>query len=472
MDLDTLDEAINRLLGGSAICFTGAGFSSEALDPLGTRLPTTRGLEEELCDLIEIPRDEGGSITDLADYCHSRPALEPKLRLHLVKRLTSSKPSAEQLKFFQAPWRAVFTTNFDDVAEQCLVAKQQVIRPSSKINSIVSGKIPIYYLHGRARDLVETDIEPLLVLSEKNYLELSVRNKTLHSALENELHCAGQIFFVGYSIRDIEVASRVFQLSESLRSKTIVICHPSDGKIAQARLEKFGAVFPIGLSGLVERFPKSFALQSDEQRLNSLSFVTRVPRQPAMDQLSNEHVDELIVTGAFSYPAYATQIRQVAGTQLYCVPREAKIDELFSRIDQGANKFVISSDIGNGKSVFLDQVTYEAHSRCYEVFRINNRLAEGLSELEYLLKRSALQLFIVDDLVRHRHSIEFVARRLPKLSVLVCSDRNVVDGDYEERLLELFQGNYGQIDLDTLSASELQEWDRFLEGWGLWGDRI
>jgi len=97
-----LDEAISRIASGGAICLTGAGFSMEASDPEGSLLPSTFKLESELRELIGVPEGEGGSLTDLADYCGSRPDLAPKLRLHLVKRLTSSVPTKDQRTFLAA----------------------------------------------------------------------------------------------------------------------------------------------------------------------------------------------------------------------------------------------------------------------------------------------------------------------------------------------------------------------------------
>jgi tetratricopeptide (TPR) repeat protein len=473
MSSQTVEEILHRIAGGGAICFVGAGFSTDAVDPYGVPLPSTQQLEKEVCELISVPRDEGGSLSDLADYCGSKPELAPKLRLHLVKRLTSAKPTSQQKKLLQAPWRAVFTTNFDDVAEQCIQQNVlQIIKPQSDASTIIPGRTPLYYLHGRARDLVETDVDPLLVISETNYLELRNRNKPLHSAFLNELHCATQVVFVGYSLRDTEITSRIFEVSESLKLKSIVICHPYDSDVAQARLKKYGAVRPIGLAGFVQQFPETFEARSDKQRLANLTFVDHAKKLSASAGLERDDVDHLILSGTFSYSHFALQKAEGSAVRPYCVERTRAIEGLFKSIGQGTNKFIVSADIGNGKTTFLDQVAYHANDRAYDVFRVKNSLTETFKELEFLVTRQALQLFIIDDLPRHREAVRFLSKRLPKLGVLICGDRNVIQGDYEIDLADTLGGEYSRIDVDDLDESELKQWDNILERWGLWGGQF
>lgn len=473
MSSQLIEEVLHRIAGGGAICFLGAGFSTEAADPNGKPLPSTQHLENEICELIAVPRDEGGSLSDLADYCGSKPELAPKLRLHLVKRLTSAIPTPDQKRLLQAPWRAVFTTNFDDVAEQCIPQQAlQIIKPQSDVSTIIPGRTPLYYLHGRARDLVETDVDPLLVISETNYLELRNRNKPLHSAFMNELHCANQVVFVGYSLRDTEIAARLFESSETLKSKSIVICHSADREVARTRLKKYGEVHAIGLAGFVQQFPVDFKPKNDGERLANLSFVEHIEKASAATSLEREDIDRLILSGTFSYGCYALQKAEGSAARPYCVERTHKIEELFKSVGHGRNKFVVSSDIGNGKTTFLDQVAYHANDRGYDVFRVTNSLAETFKELEFLATRQALQLFVIDDLARHRKTVKFLANRLPNLSVLICGDRNIIQGDYEVDLVDTFEGQYSRIDVDDLDELELKQWDHLLERWGLWGKQF
>ena len=133
MAAEELEEAINTLKTGAAICFLGAGFARAATDSSGKKeVPSTEGLAEEICDMIGVPREAGGTLSDLADYCEGDGQLGPKLNALLINRLTHCIPSEHQKKIIGAPWRSIFTTNFDDIAERTLSGKSiQIITPTS-----------------------------------------------------------------------------------------------------------------------------------------------------------------------------------------------------------------------------------------------------------------------------------------------------------------------------------------------------
>lgn len=470
MDGERLVEAINIVSNGAAICFVGAGFSPDAVDADGSNVPSVASLTEEVRKIAGLDTSEGGSLSDLAEFCEANPELSPKLRALLLQRLTRTVPSEDQRKLLSAPWRAIFTTNFDDVVERSLPAAQfQPITPAADVRVITADKVPIYYLHGRALDILESRRDPSLVLSETNYLELKDRNANLHAAFLNELHCANIVFFVGYSLRDMDIARRVFSVTDALRSKSVVICDPSDGQVARGRLAKFGDVYAVGLRGLAEKLPETFGARV-APRADKLAFVTKSDREAAKSEVVRDDIDRLIIGGEFDYSAFAAQMQSADSKNIYCVPRNAKLEELFNAVSAGMNRFVVSGDIGNGKSTFLEQVAYTAHGRGFEVFRVTSQLPEMFAELEALLARGQLQLFLIDDLVRNRKAAEFIGARLSKLAVMVCATRDAFEEDAYDGLN--LGGAHREVDIDTLSDDEISTWETLLERWGLWEDKI
>ena len=97
---ELLEEAINGISSGGAICFLGAGFSRDATDGYGIGVPSAAKLAEEIYDLIGASEDEDASLADLADYCHNDSELAPKLNELLARRLTVCDASDNQKKFF------------------------------------------------------------------------------------------------------------------------------------------------------------------------------------------------------------------------------------------------------------------------------------------------------------------------------------------------------------------------------------
>lgn len=473
MTADILDEAISNLKSTSAICFLGAGFARDATDAKGNKVPSTEDLEREICNLIGIPREDGGTLTDLAEYCQNDSDLATKLNLLLINRLTHCAPSVNQNKILEVEWRSIFTTNFDDIAERSKLSREsQIITPTTDAAVLSGEKRPIFYLHGRALDILESKLDPSLVLSESNYIDIKQKNRDLYSALVNEVHCASRVFFIGYSLRDVEIAKRLISAGEEIKSKSVIICSPTEGRVALTRLEKYGSVFPIGLEGLVEKLAGYVQPDKRSRDISDLAFVKQVKGQVASSELSREDIDHLIITGQFDVSKYSTQISSSDEQNIYCVNRDQKIAEVFDGISKNQNRYVVTSDIGNGKTTFLSQLSLSGVRRGYDVFYIDTTLREVFPELEFLLGRTERQLFIVDDIIRNREVVKFIGARLSGLSAMVCASRSSDDDNHFLELSSSMGGQIREIDLNTLNDQELRSWDGLLERWGYWEEFI
>ncbi len=467
---DTLEEAINSIAARGTICFLGAGFSIDGRDAYGQNLPTSNELAAEICAVIGIPADSNQSLSSLAEYCQTDPLLAPKLNELLLKRLTVCDPSPSQKLLLGAPWRSIFTTNFDDLVERALPSEQcQIIGPTIDVHRVNPSKLPIYYLHGRILDLTEAATSPNLVLAESNYLGLHQRNKNLYSMLLNEVHCARKIFFIGWSAQDLKIAEALLAASEHIRHKSVVICGPNEDIITVKNLEKYGAVYPIGLSGLTDLFPTDFSAKDMEE---NLSFVKKVERSNAANQIESDDLDHLILTGEFDLSKYRKQKSSDGDDRRYCIERSKNLEEIFKTSSEHIQRFLVTADIGNGKTTFLEQVAYSGLERGYDVFIADNKLQETFDELELLLKKPSRQIFIVDDIVRNKALASFIGKRLPDLSMLICSSRGEFDGGQFENVSNILGGATKEVDINELTDQELIQWDSLLENWGYWEDKI
>ena len=285
----------------------------------------------------------------------------------------------------------------------------------------------------------------------------------------NEVHCAHRIFFIGYSAKDLEIAQALLSVSEEIRYKSVMICGPNEGLVSKRRLEKFGAVFPIGLDGFSKILPDKY---ESKETLQEVIFVNRMRATSASQTIDSGDIDRLILGGEFDYAKYANQKAADKNQRLYCVPRERHINTILGETSSEVRRFLVSADIGNGKSIFLDQLTHAALARGYKVFRVDSRLTEVFQELEKLLSSNTRQLFVVDDLVRNKRAAEFIGHRLSGLSLLVCSSREELDSVGFESLSNTLGGVTREIGINTLDDTELAAWDELLEGWGYWEQKI
>ena len=468
---ELLAEAINDLRGGAAICFLGSGFTWGAKDAKGRDIPDVKTLRDEIRDLADLFGGDDASLTDLAEYCEENSGLSLKLQSHLVERLTLTQPNPEHKRIINQRWRAIFTTNYDDLPETSSnEIKTQIVTPIFEVKNLRTDLVPIYYLHGRALDVLDGAVDPKIVLSERNYLDLKNRNRDLYSALENEVLSASRVFFIGYSIRDAEIATRLFSI-DGLREKSIVIGGPKEDPITNSRMKKFGEIYPLGTQGFAGLLPDDSFHKEIKTDIEFIKFVKYIKPIPPKEEIELSDVDRLLLSGEFDYSAYAFQCNDTTHDPEYCIPRKEKLNNLFERF-KDINRYILTSDLGNGKSIFLNQVIYEAHVRGYEVFLITTQLPEALVELDILLNSTKRRIFIVDDYVRYRRVANHIGRRLPGTSVLITATRSNIEEIGFGQLADELGGAIREVDINALNDDEIKYWDKFLERWGFWEDKI
>lgn len=461
----THDELIARarqaIDSGAAVCLLGAGFARMGTDAKGASIPTTEELTEELKDVFDIPPKEKVSLAEVAEFAAEQDGGRAKLNSYLVKRLTSTRPSRSQSKFLEQPWRALFTTNFDDVLEQVSAERRVSVTPTTTASTIPPDKTPIYYMHGRALDLRERDIDPSLVISERNYLKLEQKNRDLYAKFFNEVVCSRAIVIVGYSLKDLEIASGLLNAGADVRDKTYIITSDVDTPFTTARLKKFGHVLEVGLDGFVSGL---MAAESSEAAHVELQFLKEVAYQACAEENEAEDFLSLILTGNFDPSRYLRQ--RLAPNEPYCVERS----DVAILKEAGVNRFLISADFGNGKSAFLGQAAARLIESGFRVFFVETRLPEVFEDIESVLKGGAPVAFLVDDVLRYREVAIFIGQRLHGNSILITTTRGDQDSRFE-KIASQFGGAFRSIDLNYHNDDELVAWNGLLERWGYWGER-
>lgn len=465
-----LAQSIDLVLNGGGVCLIGAGFSTAAQDQSDSNVPSTTDLIKELKRLTGIPAEEDAGLADIAGYCERTPDLNRSLRKLLIARLTLTKPAEIQKKILGLSWRSIFTTNFDDVIERSLErSKLQVVTPVSDSSTISGEKLALYYLHGRALDLVETDKSPNIVISERNYLDLPSKNGGLYSKLKNELFCAKRIFIIGYSLRDLEIARLVLSSGNAFREKTTIITREGESALNLSRLSEFGTVYPCGLDGLVRAI--LLASEHFKKSTQAFAFIDDVKAARSAEDVQVDDFIHLILTGYFNHEKFQNQIQISEPSDIYAITRDA-LSTIIDRSIESTNRFIISSDFGNGKTVFLSQLQSRLLVKGFRVIRVSSELPEAFQELERALSIPDFVAFIIDDVVRYRRAAEFIGARITNNNILVCATRADPDDVAFKELEKNLGGSARQIDLNRLSQSELAQWDSALERWGLWEQQI
>lgn len=146
---------------GLPILFTGAGFSKDAVNKLGYRLPSSPELARRLWS---IPfggeeYDEDSQLQDVFDSALDRNKTETERVVRQLLTVEAEKCPDYYYNLFSMPWRKIYTLNIDDLIEKVLhrTEFQRSIRSISAttdhISDVSDNVLNVIHLNGRLEDL-------------------------------------------------------------------------------------------------------------------------------------------------------------------------------------------------------------------------------------------------------------------------------------------------------------------------------
>jgi hypothetical protein len=154
----SIDGLVATVESGSAILFTGAGFSSGACSVDGAPLPDSAQMLDELWSLCFGSQERDDStLCDLYDVALSR--MPDQLQAYIERRLRIGDAELPPYlaRWFAAPWRRVYTLNVDDL-ELAISRQYELPRPlrsrsapaASFAAAAVDDGLPVIHLNGVA----------------------------------------------------------------------------------------------------------------------------------------------------------------------------------------------------------------------------------------------------------------------------------------------------------------------------------
>ena len=293
------DDGVRRQIGalyddirsGQCTLFLGAGASYTAWD--------ARGLAKKLYK--ELGRTTSFSEADLS-LAEVADAFEHRGKRHEVDQRIRSVLSGAQVPgamfdLPRYPWRAIYTTNYDEFVERAYseatsvgFAEQlcyAVLNPED-FQGIDSGIVPLIKLHGSVSQGLRT------VLSDRDYLDGYVESIQLFLHRLTADRFAGSVLFVGYSFRDHLIKQWLFDLKRRLsrhQGRLWAVQPESETtEYNRQRLhEQFGAtLIPTDFAGLMrelEVLRRQPVLMASGSKKRSVRGATEVQRSGATDKI-------------------------------------------------------------------------------------------------------------------------------------------------------------------------------------------
>lgn len=245
------ENALHAVWQGKAVLFVGSGFSSGAQSLNEKNFPTGTELAKLLCKEAELKET-----TDLrqASSRYIKKLNEDSI-IELLTNIYSARHTTSAQKIVaSAPWKGIYTTNYDNILERGASDLGKKLRPvelSSNPRHYKDNTNCVLHINGFIDTLNPETLTKSFKLTSASYLTEKFRESAWSTIFTRQIMSAHAVFFVGYSLYDLEIQEILFA-EKSLREKTFFIEYPGldDEDVEFSDLNDFGTLLPIG----VEKF--------------------------------------------------------------------------------------------------------------------------------------------------------------------------------------------------------------------------
>ncbi|WP_322007445.1 SIR2 family protein [Paraburkholderia tropica] len=467
-------RALASAMSGKAILFVGAGFSSGATAVSRDPLPNGKKLAKLLCEEAQVPS------TDDLKLATNR-YLRKKSPEDLVERLrdlfTIQSVTEEHRSLAAIPWRSIYTTNYDNVLERAAAEKSKRLTPltlNRDPRSFRKAENTVLHINGYIDDLTTDTLNSSFKLTNTSYLTQQFRESVWSDVFIRDMQAAQAIFFVGYSLYDIDIQEIIFS-DERLREKTFFIqwAGMPQEDLDDSDLNEFGTVLPIGLSkfanDLAEVDPSAIGA-SGELILTSFDEMKIVDVN--IETLRDEDVTSLLLRGQVKDNLVIDRVLGNARTD-YVFSREIE-KEMVEDLPKSDN-IVIHGDLANGKSMLLRVLSAQLLTQGYRVFWLRDEAYDCLEEIEQIINIDDPVAFVFDNYSRKLKLITHANIKRKATTRILLSARTM-DHEASEEDLYFSRAMINlqktiEFNINKLTPVDLKSLASFFERYGLWGER-
>ncbi|MCJ7879705.1 hypothetical protein MUT85_24460, partial [Salmonella enterica subsp. enterica serovar Infantis] len=152
-----LGQALEYVLKGEALLFLGAGFSKGAINSNHEQVKDAKELSQKLFEEMGMPYDPEKSLNVISEYFQKKEGRARLLELlrdeYSIKEVTGTHKTIMKYN-----WKRIYTTNYDDAAEQASIENGIYRIPvtlSNKLDQTKDRREIVIHLNGFIEDMVE-----------------------------------------------------------------------------------------------------------------------------------------------------------------------------------------------------------------------------------------------------------------------------------------------------------------------------
>lgn len=464
-----IQYAVDLIFDGNCILFTGAGAATTALNISNNTLKPAHQLTELLFEKCDVESND--NLSDAVDEY-----LEKFGEFGLIKLLkdeyTVKEIQPEHQVLGSVRWKRIYTTNYDGVLEMAYSANSKVLTSVTLTDKLFNYKDKsrvCVHLNGYIGRLTPDTLKGEFKLSDTSYLVTTdfLDNEWI-SLFKNDLAVSDAIFFVGFSLRyDLDL-KRIIYSNEKLRDKCFFITRENEHETNVKSLRKFGTPFSIGLKNFAETISARSETYIPKQK-NPIQFHSF--SQPEIHTVPSDIKDidfyQLLFEGKIDHALLQFSLFNPNDYHYYLERDETA--GVIKDIDNGSKNFVVLSDLGNGKTLFINGLKLLLKNSGYEVFEFNRYYDTIEKEIEEICTNIERPVLFIENYSKHLDVIEKI-KLLKTDLVLILTERHLVNDISQSKLEEILTGEIIPVDLNRLSENEIDKVIFLLDKYGFIGD--
>ena len=466
-----VDQALELAIDGHALLFLGAGYSVGAVNKKGYPLKVGPELAHYLSTLSDLP--ERTSLEDAAEeftQLHGDNALVDIIQ----EEFTVGNVTQSQIQIATIPWRRIYTTNYDNTFEESCSQSNRTCRPitissrDSSRNNRPTSEAQCIHLNGFVESLDSTKIGSELKLTDTSYLTASVGNSSLAALFRYDLSLARAVFFIGYSLWDLDIR-RLLHDSENLVQKCFFIIgnHPDDA--TSRRAARFGTIVPKDtneFANLLSSKKDNYSPQVPEAHIGYSIRKFALPE--SLRNQSDQAVFDLLLYGQLKPELVWSSLHE---GEPY-IHERPNVQQTLDLINSGHRVLTVHSELGNGKTCFLESLKCKALEMGYDVYTVSIRSTDIFRELDQILASTKKTILIVEEYSEWLDIVEYFSLNAKANSSLILTARNPIHDILIDDVCQIMgTSNIPEVSVDLLTDADLNWLVEFFNRYGLWGGR-
>lgn len=465
-----MEKLYDAILNGKAILITGSGVNFGSKNIEGEQLPLGQSLAKTLYLLAGVDEPENeNDLQDAAENYISKYS-EQQLISFLQRKFAIAEISAAAKEIYSLPWLREYTTNYDQMP--ILAGKDMVVPVTIDSKPIQgnNGSRQCVYINGYLGNLNSDKINSSFKLTTSSYLSAEgVLNSRWGGILKEDLLRASAIVIIGLSLEyDLDLRRII---KESTKDKVYIVDREGINQNKKDKLSRYGTVYDIGIDNfakeIVDYKDNKFVRAHKNDRLVNFSIIKDFKGK--IQKVNSSIMRDFLMWGKFTDDIFE---KNLDGTDN--IIYRTDINKVIDYVNDGGKRVIfLHSNLGNGKTVFLEQLKRKLYNQGIGCFEYIYKSREAvIDDIETIINYPGKKVIIVENYFNHLSLLKKMANYKLDNIVFILSARTVI---YETKLfeaieaLDISEGQSEILDINKLNPEELVACYEMFEKNAFWG---